>query len=105
MRHVPLVAVVYSLNYLSPDHLSLKFGHLPIGLHFQIAMQAAAVHILHNQENLLRRFKSFIELSDVGMIKFLHDFHFSLDALFTVGLDQLNLFVYFDSDLLVQDLV
>ena len=104
MRHVPLVAVVYSLNYLSPDHFSLKFGHLPIGLHFQIAMQAATVHILHNQENLLRRFKSFIELCDVG-IKFLHDFHFSLDALFTVGLDQLNLFVYFDSDLLVQDLV
>ena len=101
MRHVPLVAVVYSLNYLSPDHLSLKFGHLPIWFHFQIAMQAAAVHILHNQKNLLRRFKSLVELRDVGVVKFLHDFHFSLDALFPVGLDQLNLFVYFDSDLLV----
>ena len=64
-------------------------------------MQAAAVHILHNQKNLLRRFKSLVELRDVGVVKFLHDFHFPLDALFPVGLDQLNLFVYFDSDLLV----
>jgi hypothetical protein len=89
MRHVALMAVVDSLDYLSPQELGLKLRHLSIWLHLEIAMQAATVDIFHDQEDLLGRFKCLVELRDVGMVQLLHNLHLPLDALLPVGLDQL----------------
>ena len=99
--YVALVAVVNGLDDLSPDKLSLQLWHLPIGLHFQIAMQAASIDILHHEEDLLVALENLKELCDMLMIKLLHDLHLALDRLASVWLHQLSLLVYFDSDLLI----
>jgi hypothetical protein len=39
------------------------------------------------------------------VVKLLHNLHLSLDTLFSVWLDEFDFLVYFDSDLLIQNLV
>ena len=65
-------------------------------------MKTAAIDILHDEEDLLMGFKDFEQLGDVVMVELLHNLHFTFDRLASVRLHQLCLFIYFDSDLLVQ---
>ena len=99
--NVPLVAVVYRSDDLSPQELGFEFWHLPIWLHLEIAVKTASVDVLHDEEHLLVGFESFIEFGNVLMVQFLHDFHFSLHTLSSVWLKQLELLIDFDCDLLV----
>ena len=103
--YIPLMTIVDGLHNLSPEELRFELRHLPIRLHLQIPMQAATVDKLHDQKDLLVRLKGFVELGNVLMIELLHDFHFSLDALSSVGLHQLDLLVDLDGDLLIQHFV
>lgn len=68
-------------------------------------METSPVHKLHDEEHLLVRLKSFVKFRNVRMVEFLHDFHLTLDALATIRLHQLDFFVDFDSNLLVEHLV
>ena len=65
-------------------------------------MQAATIHELHDEEDLLVGFEDFEELCDVLVIEFLHDFHLAFDTLSPVRLHQLGLLVDLDCDLLVK---
>lgn len=105
MRHVALVAVVDGLHDLAPEELCLQFRHLPVGFHFEIAVQTAAIDELHNEEDLLVRLESFVQLRDVRMVQLFHYFHLSLHALPPVRLHEFDLFVDLDGDLLVEHLV
>ena len=105
VRDVALVAVGDGLDDLAPEELGLELGHLPIGLHLEVPVQAATVDVLHYQEHLLVRLEGFVELRDVRVIEPLHDLHLALDRLAPVGLHQLDLLVDLDGDLLVEHLV
>ena len=99
------MAVMDALYNLSPEELGFEFWHLSIGLHLEVAVEAASVDELHYQEDLLVRFESLVELGDVRMVQLLHDLHFALDALAPIGFHQLELLVYFDSNLLIEHFV
>jgi hypothetical protein len=68
MGHIPLVTVVNGLDNLNPDEFSLKFWHLPIWLHFEVSMKTAAIHVLHNDEDLFMRFEGFIEFGNIWVV-------------------------------------
>ena len=57
MSYIALVAVVDRLDDLAPEELCFKLRHLPVGLHFEVAMQASAVNVLHHEENLFMALK------------------------------------------------
>ena len=103
MCYITLVAVVNRLNDLTPEELGLEFRHLPVGLHFQIAVQAASVDILHHEENLLVAFEYLKQLCNVLMVQLLHDLHLSLDRLASIWLHKLCFLVDLDSDLLIEE--
>ena len=105
MGNVALVQVVNPECDLLPQKLGLNLCHLSVRFALQVAMQRATVDVLHDQEDLLVRLESLVQLREAVMVDFLHDFDLSLHALAPVGLKQLELFVYLDSDLLVQNLV
>lgn len=102
MCYVTLVTVVDGLHDLSPEEFSFQFGHLAIGLHFQVSMQTASINELHNEENLLVGLEDFIELGNMLMVQFLHNLHFSLHTLPPVWFHQFGLLVNFDGNLLIQ---
>lgn len=102
---ISLVAKVNSLNDLGPQELGLKFRHLSIGLHLEVPVKTASIHVLHDDEHLLVRFKCLVELRNIGVVELLHNFHFSFYRLATAWLDQLLLVVDLDCDFLVQKLV
>ena len=52
MSYIALVAVVDRLNDLAPEELCFKLRHLPVGLHFEVAVKATTVDILHHKEDL-----------------------------------------------------
>ena len=79
MRHITLVAVVDGLDDLAPEELRFELWHLSIRLHLQVAMQAASIDKLHNEEHLLMGLKSLIKLRNVGMIQAFHNFHLTFD--------------------------
>lgn len=68
VSHIPLMAVVNCLHDLNPQKLSLKFRHLPIGLHFKVSVQTSTVDVLHDYEHLFMRFKSLIKFGDIWMV-------------------------------------
>jgi len=68
-------------------------------------VQTSTVDEFHYQEDLLVRFKCFVKLSYVGMVKFFHDFHLTLDTFATIRFHELDLFIDFYSYLLVEHLV
>lgn len=68
-------------------------------------MERAAIDVFHDKKNLLVRLKRLKELCKALMINLLHNLDLPLDALATIGLEQLELLVNFDCDLLVQDFV
>lgn len=49
--------------------------------------------------------KGLIQLSDIGMVQFLHNFHLPLDTLPSIGFHQFDFLVDFDCYLLVEHLV
>ena len=53
MCYITLMAVVDSLDDLAPQELRLELWHLPIRFHLKIAVETAAIDILHNEEHLL----------------------------------------------------
>lgn len=102
MRHIPLMAVINALYDLCPQKFGFQLRHLPIWLHFQVAVQTAPIHILHDNEHLFMTFESLIKLGYVGMVQFLHDFHLPFDWFPPIWLQQLNFIIDFNSDFLVQ---
>ena len=102
MSYIALVAIVDRLDDLPPEELGLKLWHLAIRLHFEVPVQAASIHELHDEEDLLVGLEDFEELCDVLVIQLLHYFHLAFDALSPVGLHQLGLLVDLDCDLLVK---
>ena len=60
VRYIPLVTVIDALYDLTPEEFGLELGHLPVGFHFEVPVQAAPIHELHDQENLLVRLERFI---------------------------------------------
>ena len=62
------MTVMDGLNDLAPQELSFELRHLPIRLHLEIAVEATAIDILHNEEDLLVRFKYFEKLCYMIMI-------------------------------------
>ena len=96
------MAIVNTLHYLPPQELRFELWHLSIGFHLQVTMQTATVDVFHNEKDLFWRLKSFVQFSNVRIVKFFHDFHFTFDTLLSVWLDQFDFFVNFDCDLLVQ---
>ena len=90
------------LNDLAPEELGLELRHLSVWLHLEVAMKAATIHELHDEEDLLVRLKYLVKLGDVLLIELLHDLHLSLDRFATIRLHQLGLLVDFHSNLLVQ---
>lgn len=79
--------VVYSEHDLLPEEFGLDFSHLAVRLSLEVAVQRATVDVLHDQEHLLVRLESFVQLGQTIVIDFLHDFNFSLHALSPVGLE------------------
>ena len=65
-------------------------------------MQAAAIHELHDEEDLLVGLEDFEKLCDVLVVQLFHDFHLAFDALSSVGLHQLGFLVDLYGDLLVK---
>ena len=53
------MAVVNRLHDLTPEELCLELRHLPVGLHFQIAVKTSSIDVLHDEEDLLVRLKDF----------------------------------------------
>ena len=53
MGYIALMTVMNCLNDLAPEEFSLEFWHLPVWLHFKIAVQTATIDELHDQKNLL----------------------------------------------------
>ena len=102
MSYITLVTVVDRLNDLTPDELGLELGHLPVGLHLEVTVQAAAVHELHDEEDLLVRLEHLVQLRDVLVVQLLHNLHLSLDAFASVGFHQFCLLIDLDGDLLVE---
>jgi hypothetical protein len=96
------MTVVDALHYLPPQELRFQLWHLTIRFHLEVAVQAATVDILHDQEDLLRRLECFVQLCDVWVIKFLHDLHLALDAFLAIWLDQFDFLVNLHCDLLVK---
>ena len=60
MSYIALVAIVNRLDDLPPEELGLKLWHLAIRLHFEVPVQAASIHELHDQKDLLVRLERFI---------------------------------------------
>ena len=60
VRHVSLVTVIDALHDLAPEEFGLELWHLPVWFHFEVPVQAASIHELHDQENLLVRLERFI---------------------------------------------
>ena len=88
MCNISRVAIIDRLNDLSPQELRLKFGHLSIWLNLEVPMQATSIDELHDQEHLLMTLKGLIQLRNVNMIEFLHDFHLSLNTFPPIRLHQ-----------------
>ena len=103
--NIPLVTVVNSLDYLSPQIFCLKFRHLPIWLHFQISMQTSSVDVFHENKDLLMRFKGLVEFRNIRMIKLFHDFHFSFNRFASIRFKKFNFFINLYSDLLIKKFV
>ena len=82
--NVPLVTVVDRRDDLPPKELCFQLRHLSVRLHLQVAVQTPSVDVLHDQEDLLVRFKRLVQLGDVLMLELLHDLHLSLDTLSSV---------------------
>ena len=80
------MTIVNGLDDLSPEEFGLKLWHLPIGLHFEVSMQAASINEFHDEEDLLVGLKDFKQLSDMLMIQLFHNFHFAFDTLAPVRL-------------------
>ena len=59
MCYITLMTVMDGLDDLAPQELRFELRHLPIRLHLEIAVEATAIDILHNEEDLLVRFKYF----------------------------------------------
>ena len=100
--YVSLMAIVYRLDDLTPQELSFKLRHLPVGLHLQVAMQAASIDILHHEEDLFMALEHLKKLRDVLMVQLLHNLHLSLNRLTSIRLHQLSLLVDLDSNFLVE---
>ena len=60
VRYIPLVTVIDALYDLTPEEFGLELGHLPVGFHFEVPVQATSIHEFHDQENLLVRLERFI---------------------------------------------
>ena len=86
MCNFELVAIVNRLDYLLPEEFGLKFRHLSVWLHLEVAVQGAAIHVLHKDEDLLVRLEGFVEFGNVGMVQLLHNLHFALHRLAPVWL-------------------
>lgn len=93
--------IVNTKHHLLPQEFGFDFSHLSIGFAFQIAMEGATIYILHDKEDLFVRLKSFIKLCQALVIDLLHNFDLTFDTLATVGLQELKLLIYLDSNLLV----
>ena len=102
MSYIPLVTVVDGLDDLAPEELGLELGHLAVGLHLEVPVQAAAVDELHDEEDLLVRLKHLVQLRNVLVVQLLHNLHLALDTFASVGLHQFCLLVDLDSDFLVE---
>ena len=68
MSYIALMAVVDGLHDLAPNELGLEFRHLPVGLHLEVPVQAAAVYKLHDEEDLLVRLEHLIQLRNVLVV-------------------------------------
>ena len=66
--YITLMTVMDGLDDLAPQELRFELRHLPIRLHLEIAVEATAIDILHNEEDLLVRFKYFEQLCYMIMI-------------------------------------
>ena len=73
------MAIIDRLHNLLPKELGFEFWHLTIGFHLEIAVQTTSIDELHNQEDLLMGLESLVELGNIGVVKTLHDLHFSLN--------------------------
>lgn len=97
--------IVNAEDDLLPEVLGFDFSHLPIGLSLQVAVQGAAVDVFHDEEDLLVRLEGLKELGEALVIYLFHDLDLPLHALPPIWFQQLELLVYLDSDLLVENLV
>ena len=97
--------IVDSEYDLLPQVLGLDLCHLPIGLSFEVSVKGAAIDVLHDEEDLLVRFKCLKELRQALVIDLLHDLDLSLHALPSVWLKQFELFINLHRYLLIEHLV
>lgn len=66
--HIALVAVVDTLDHLTPQKFGLEFGHLSVRLHLEVAMKRASVDVLHEEEDLLVRLEGLIKLTNIRVV-------------------------------------
>lgn len=97
MHDPQLVKVLNSALDLLEKLTRLGLGQLL--LVDDVLEELAAAHILHNQEELLRRLDYFKQLDDVGVPDHLQDFDLPAHSLNVCLLDDLALFKDLDRDL------
>lgn len=95
MAHTLGVAVLKGANNLTIDTPSIILIHSTVWLRFQKTVSRSSSHELHYKDNLVFSFDGFVELSNMRMIKALHEFDFSSN-----GFLPLNFFhLFFQIDL------
>lgn len=74
--------IVYTLDQLLEDALGFPLFNSPELSQFQIAVQALALDMLHDQVDCLVGVNGFIELNNVGVLKSLEERYFSRNRAF-----------------------
>ena len=98
MSDASRVAVTQAFNDLLEYSLSVPFFEASVRFAFEVTMQRAIRHVLHDQYNILARVNDFVQLDDVLMLHLLHQFYFTLNALSAVRLLELVLLVDLHGD-------
>jgi hypothetical protein len=68
---------------------------------FKITVQRASTNIFHDKDNVLLSIDDLVQLNNIGLSHFLHQFNFSLDRFSSIWLLKFVLFVNFHGYFLV----